>query len=499
MSSTIMSTAQAGLQAAQAGLLVTSQNITGSSVEGYSRRDASVVMNRLAPNSVGIQGSGFSVEGFTRDYSALLEGRRRAQKGKTSYYDTLVGATEILDRIIADDSHSLATAVSQFFDAAGNLVGAPESIANRSNLTGKADLVVQRIVGMATSIGQIEHDARIGLKTTLERVNALVGQLATLNGKLKEGVTNSNITPSADYLDERDRVLMELQKLVGGQSVINADSTASHYLNGIPIVEGAIANRLLPSSIENGGEMDNLRIQYTTYEMSDTPVVGDRNLNLTTRTIATDFIQGGEAGAYIKIIRDFVPDVSRRLDAVSIGLLKAVNDISPNPMFGFRVSTGQIVSNTETDEFTKEIPTVRTADDIFKIRDQLDPKSATFNNGMSFLKSINLVSLAPANANEYKIESDHVYKMEALRSVFSDPIADVVSTVGNVVATWVNDQKASASVMKALNDRRESISGVNLDEEAANMVKFQQLYAASSRMIQAGNEMFQTLLSMVSR
>jgi flagellar hook-associated protein 1 FlgK len=53
--------------------------------------------------------------------------------------------------------------------------------------------------------------------------------------------------------------------------------------------------------------------------------------------------------------------------------------------------------------------------------------------------------------------------------------------------------------MNALNDRRESISGVNLDEEAANMVKYQQLYAASSKMIQTGNQLFETLLSMISR
>jgi flagellar hook-associated protein 1 FlgK len=53
--------------------------------------------------------------------------------------------------------------------------------------------------------------------------------------------------------------------------------------------------------------------------------------------------------------------------------------------------------------------------------------------------------------------------------------------------------------MKALNDRRETISGVNLDEEAANMVKFQQLYSASSKIIQTGNQLFETLLAMVSR
>ena len=47
MTSAIMNTAQSGLQAAQAGLLVTSQNVAGASVEGYSRRDASVVINQF--------------------------------------------------------------------------------------------------------------------------------------------------------------------------------------------------------------------------------------------------------------------------------------------------------------------------------------------------------------------------------------------------------------------------------------------------------------------
>jgi flagellar hook-associated protein 1 FlgK len=496
VTSSIMNTAQAGLQAAQAGLLVTSQNISGSSVEGYSRRDASTVINRLAPNSVGVFGTGFSVEGFTRDYSRLLENQRLDQRGKTSYYETLVGATELLDKVIADDSNSLSIAISEFFDAAGQMVGAPESIAYRSNLTHKGDLVAQRVVGLAETVSQVDNDARTALKTTLERVNTLTGQLALLNSKLKEGLSVGNIEPSADYLDERDRVLMELQRLVGGQALINNDSTASHYLNGIPLVEGDIANRFLMTSYQ--GDIDNLRIQYTTYKTLTEPAVEKRNLNVTTRSIATEFISGGEAGAFIKIIRDFVPDVSRRIDAVAIGLLKTVNGISPNPMFGFRVDTGEIVSNPGSDAFARAIPTVRANSDIYEIRDQLNPDGSNFNAAMGQLQARNFVSVAPQNADDYSIESDHVYQIEGLRSIFSDPVADIVGTVGNTIATWANDNKANQSVMQVLNDRREAVSGVNLDEEAANMVKFQQLYAASSKMIQSGNQMFETLLSMMS-
>lgn len=496
MTSSIMNTAQAGLQAAQAGLLVTSQNISGSSVEGYSRRDASVVINRLAPNSVGVYGTGFSVEGFTRDYSRLLENQRLTQQGKTSYYETLVEATELLDKVIADESNSLSIAISEFFDAAGQMVGAPESIAYRSNLTHKADLVAQRVVGLSETVNQVDKDARNALKTTLERVNTLTEQLALLNSKLKEGLTTANIEPSADYLDERDRVLMELQRLVGGQVLINSDSTASHYLNGIPIVEGDVANRFLTTSME--GDMDNLRVQYTTYKMLTEPAIEKRNFNVTTRSIAMEFISGGDAGAFIKLIKDFVPDVSRRVDAVAIGLLKTVNSISPNPIFGFRTETGNIVSNPVTDDFTRAIPTVRAPADVYSIRNQLIPSGSVYNAAMDQLNAKNFISVAPQDASDYQIEADHVYQIEAARSIFSDPVADIVATVGNNIATWVNDNKANQSVMQVLNDRRESISGVNLDEEAANMVKFQQLYAASSKMIQTGNQMFDTLLAMVS-
>jgi len=173
-----------------------------------------------------------------------------------------------------------------------------------------------------------------------------------------------------------------------------------------------------------------------------------------------------------------------------------VNDISPTPIFGFRVPTGEIVSNPSTDAFLSEVPEINSAIDVFRVRDMLNPQKSDYTPGLTQLMSKNIMSLAPHNANEWTIDSDEVYAIEALRSKFSDPIADVIATVGNSIATWLNDDAANKSVMQVLNDRRESVSGVNLDEEASNMVKFQQLYAASSKIIQTGNQMFDTLLAM---
>jgi flagellar hook-associated protein 1 FlgK len=54
------------------------------------------------------------------------------------------------------------------------------------------------------------------------------------------------------------------------------------------------------------------------------------------------------------------------------------------------------------------------------------------------------------------------------------------------------------AVMSNLKDQKDSLSGVNLDEEAANLLKYQQLYTASTKVLQAGNQMFNALLSIMN-
>lgn len=499
MSSSILGTAQAGLRVAQAGLLVTSQNVAGASVEGFSRRDANSVVNRLAPNSGLLTGTSFAVDGFVRDHSYLLESQRRLQQGKSSYSETLVQATEILDVIIADDSNSLAVATSKFFDAAGRLVGAPNSVAYLSDFTQKAELVAQRVVGLAQTITQVENDSRTALKSSLEKASTLSEKLAQINIKIASGYSSGNFSPSADYLDERDRLLMELQGVVGGQSIISSDGTASHYLEGIPLVEGAFANRFVTTNLE--GNVDQLQVEYTTFLPREPDSIAAPLTNKSYQTIATSFIQGGEAGAYLTVVRDFLPDVSRRLDSVAIGLLKAVNSISPNAVFGFKTADGQKVSNvaSDGDTYVRDIPSVSGSDSIYTIRNRLDPEHSTYTASLANLKAANFISMAPEDVRDWRLESDDVFSIEALRATFNDPIADVVSRVANSISSWVGENSANQSILGFLNDRRESVAGVNLDEEAANMVKFQQIYAASSRLIQTGNQMFETLIAMVSR
>ena len=71
----LFDSALAGLQAAQAGMTVTSQNVAGASVDGYVRRSPLIKNVAMSSSTSDPAGSTFAVEGFTRNFNALLQGQ----------------------------------------------------------------------------------------------------------------------------------------------------------------------------------------------------------------------------------------------------------------------------------------------------------------------------------------------------------------------------------------------------------------------------------------
>jgi flagellar hook-associated protein 1 FlgK len=120
------------------------------------------------------------------------------------------------------------------------------------------------------------------------------------------------------------------------------------------------------------------------------------------------------------------------------------------------------------------------------------------------LSAANFVSLAPSNFASYfngsapLISSVKANAAQQMSAVFGTSISNLVNEVGVQVAIWKNSQKADTVVLANLKAQRDSVSGVNLDEEAANLLKYQQLYTASTKVLQAGNQMFSTLLSIMN-
>ena len=615
----INESASAALRIAQAGILVTSQNVAGTAVEGFSRRSASTVMDALAPNSLMLNGSSFAVEGFTREYSSLVGAQLLNQQAKSSNSQTLTQYVSTIDSVIADKSAGLSSAITDFFNTMGKYAADPSNKALASAITGSANVVAQRMTGITTLVSQLKSDSSTGLNDTVRQINTYLPALAAVNQQIIEANSPGNSAPSADLLDERDRLLTNLQKLIGGQSLINSDGTATQLVNGLPLVERGLAN-----AVSVNGDDISLSVSF---KQSNGTITS-------TQTIQS--VDGGQAGALLTLKNDFIPKLEQRLNTAAIALVKVANetivdndDLSdPIAIFGFKVGSNTYSSFTDSDlpvsipsfdidsevdvknlynslgsTALNETATVTfkamtsgqtvtiagltftagssgataaqvasaysslssgdTSTEINTSKNLGVSSGGTFSSGtvsswtsgspsnglVSFTSTTssqnitnltvsgsagsdvptistwregfsgnsvyianrliaeNFVSIAPTDPLAYynsgntldpKIGSNEANSAQLKSSYLGNIVADLVTDVGVQVATWKNTQKANDTVLANLKDQRDQLSGVNLDEEAANLLKYQQLYSASTKILQTGNQMFNTLLAIMN-
>lgn len=532
--------AMAGLQSAQSGMLVTSQNVTGSSVDGYVRRTSNVRVNGLSPSSLDITGTSFAVEGFTRYFDNLLQGQLLSQQSKTSYSQALTQSVAPLDAMLTDSATSIATALGNFFNAAGSIANEPTNAAYQQSLIGNARLVADRVRGLADTVGQISSNASQALADVLNQANALTPQLASVNAKIRAAATPGVSAASPDLLDERDRIVGKLQDLVGGSTLINEDGTASYLLNGQHLVDREIANSFTNANgnsiIRSDMPLTDLRIKVASLDKRNpvyiklvmpaipqkqadglTPLL-DENGN-SVMISGNTILQDGKAGAFVHLIQNFVPTVQKSINLLATQLVRKVNQVANAsstpiaPIFGFAStsSAGTPLTGISTDTTGKNL-----LDALWKKSDgsaytYSDLVEATQPQSSHYRQTLDAALSKPEfDAREFQVvgtfDRSQFTNMDAtasaslqnLRDSFTAPVTFITSSVATTIATWKNTQQSDEALQKSLSDQKASITGVNLDEEAANLVKYQQLYNASSKLIQTGKQMFDTLLGMLS-
>ena len=537
----LFDSAMAGLQSAQAGMLVTSQNVTGSSVEGYVRRTSSVRINGLSPSSIDLTGTSFAVEGFTRYFDNLLQGQLLSQQSKTSYSQALTQSVAPLDAMLTDPATSIATALGNFFNAAGSIANEPSNSAYQQSLIGNARLVADRVSGLANTVGQISSNASQALADVLNQANSLTPQLASVNSQIRAAAIPGVAAASPDLLDERDRIVGKLQELVGGTTLINEDGTASYLLNGQHLVDREIANTFTNSTgtsvIRSDMQLTDLRVKAASLDGRNPvyiklvmPSVAQKDSNgaalLDSRGNSVmlpgqTVLQDGKAGAYVHLIQTFVPTVQKSINLLATQLVRKVNQItdgtSPgnaiSPIFGFAstASGGASLTGISSNTTGKAL-----LDGLWKKTDIADYSYSELVEG-SNLQSSNYrqtidtaLSKSEFDARQFKVVgtfdvSQFTYmnaaasaSLQGLRDSFTSPVTFITSSVATTIATWKNTQQSDEALQKSLANQKSSITGVNLDEEAANLVKYQQLYNASSKLMQTGKQMFDTLLGMLS-
>jgi flagellar hook-associated protein 1 len=521
-------------------MLVTSQNVTGSSVEGYVRRTSSVRVNGLSPSSIDLTGTSFAVEGFTRYFDNLLQGQLLSQQSKTSYSQALTQSVAPLDAMLTEPATSIATALGNFFNAAGSIANEPTNSAYQQSLIGNARLVADRVRGLANAVGQISSNASQALADVLNQANSLTPQLASINAKIRAAAIPGLAAASPDLLDERDRIVGKLQELVGGTTLINEDASASFLLNGQHLVDREVANKFTntagTSVIRSDMPLSDLRIKVASldgrnpvYVKLVLPSVAQKQSNGVTPLLDANgnsvmvpgqtILQDGKAGAYVHLLQNFVPTVQKSINLLATQLVRSINQTTNAagaaiaPIFGFAsiTSSPTPLTGISTDTAGKTLldglwkKTDGTAYVYSELVEGSNPQSNNYRQTIDAA-----LSKAEFDARQFKVvgtfdnaqftnmDATASATLQSKRDSFTSPVTFITSSVATTIATWKNTLQSDEALQKSLANQKSSITGVNLDEEAANLVKYQQLYNASSKLMQTGKQMFDTLLGMLS-
>ena len=121
----IANTALSALQGAQAGIALTSQNVEGQSVAGFTRRRLDAGTGTVLASGLPDMGTGVEIGGFRRDWSALLQQQRVGQAGVTGYNAAVTDGLAGLDRAVVDPALALDTPVHAFFSSLSALARNP--------------------------------------------------------------------------------------------------------------------------------------------------------------------------------------------------------------------------------------------------------------------------------------------------------------------------------------------------------------------------------------
>jgi flagellar hook-associated protein 1 len=450
-----LQTALSGLEAAQAAIDTTGQNIANASTPGYSRqtvnlteRSALTIPALSSVTGDGAQfGTGVDITSITRIRDQFLDSQYRAQNTTENGQNT---TSTILSQVQAGlnepSSEGLSGALDQFFQDWNALASTPGDQGAQQAVMGDGAAVADQLTTLSGQMSTLESQVTQQYETLTNPTTGAVAndanEIAQLNGQIAQAQAAGIDANGLE--DQRDSVIDDLSQY--------SNVYVSTQSNGMVNVSFGTA-----ATAAQGGTADS------------TPLVNGTSVDLTDNlTDANISGAGGTLGSLLGLYdsttgKGTIANYSSTLDGVANDLVTTVNG----------AFSGADASGLSATPFFD--PTGTTAATI-AVNPSLTASSTTPPYTETEANAVAALSTGTAS---------QAYKA-------------FVTQVGSDVQSAQNAQQTSQALLTAIGNQRQSISGVSLDEEMTNLIQFQQAYQASARVMSTINDTFTSLLNMVS-
>lgn len=451
------------LQVNQLGVEVTGQNLANSSNTAYSRQTLAISTSLPTPTSLGMQGTGVQVTSINQVRDAMLDGEVRDESSVSGYWNSQQSALEnaqtqlgefltINNTGSATNSQTLSDQLNNLFNAFQGVATDPTSISQRQNLVNQAQSLASGLNQASQQLSTLNDSLNSSIKDNVTSANQLLSQIAQLNDQIAKATAAGGT--ANDLSDTREQDLENLAKLVNIQTTTNANGTVDVSIGGTQLVAGSQTLDTLQAYDPGNGQ---LQIETAT---------GGTPLTLT----------GGSIQGTIDARDGALQTLRTGLDTIASSLISQVNSVYSTG-YDLNGGTGQALF-TGTDAATIGVNSSLATD-----------PSLVQAAGVPNATGDNSVALQLAQLGQQNIAG-------LGNTTFSNAFASQVGSFGFALSHANNEVSNSGSVTTMLQNQRDSVSGVSIEEEVANLITYQQAYSASSKIITTVDQMLQTVVNL---
>jgi flagellar hook-associated protein 1 len=446
-----LATALSGLTAEQGALQATTNNVANVNTPGYSREVPVLVSSDPIIVDPLTLGTGVTLQSIESVRDPILESRIQQETQTQGQLSALVSSLSQTQVGFTSSTADIGAAISSFFDGVNQLSTSPADLSLRQGVITAADNLASAFNIAANNLTAQRSSLDGSVEQSVGQINQLTTQIAKLNGQIS--ALQSVGEGAGTFIDQRTQLIDQLSSQID-VSVIPTDNTLTlTTANGTALVAGQQSFQLSTQTDVSG-------VQHIFAQGND----------------ITSTILSGQLGGLLETRDQQIPGLEKQLDTLASGLANAVNGVQ-TAGYDLNGAAGTNLFNPPPASGTGAAASLSVA--------ITDP-------------SLIAASSDGTTGNNANADAMFALSQQAIIQGQSptDYYSSVVFNVGNATATATADQSASSLVLQQLNDQRASISGVSLDQEAANMVQYQQAYSASAQIVSTINSMMQTVINM---
>ncbi len=464
----------------QNGVRTTGHNISNVGTPGYSRQAQRIEAVQGVPNAAGTLGAGTEQVTVERISDAFVQRELLGEEAAGGAFSAQSSVLDAVEEVFNEQPGGrLSDALARLYSSFGDLASAttPGASVEREAVLGTAQDFIDAVHRADASLRSEQKAADERVDALVSEINGITSRIAELNAEI---VYQETVAPANDLRDQRDMLLRELARKVDIHTFEQDNGAAVVVLaTGPTLVEGKVARRL------------DIRADPTNpFDATFGRVIYD---NGGTQTDVTADIGGGELGGFLRARDNVVASAIRSLDVLAYNVAVSVNAVH-QAGFGIDGSTGN--------DFFAPAAAVEDAARGLALDAAVDGvPDAIAAGGSGPAPSDNQNALALAALRDTRqplfLPGDPPGPASGPSRTLLDQMNVLVADVG-IQARGMRDAAAqSERVLGVLEDRREAVSGVSLDEEVTDLVRLQATFQANARIVSVIDRLLQDVVSML--